>query len=171
MAIRFHDFTLAGGVITIRPLREDIGEAMKFQKKRKDKVYQLEIKEYRKKRSLNANAMAWALIHQIAKVLGITPLEVYQDAVRNVGDNYIMQHVLKEEAERFEKIWTSQGDGWQCRNMGIKDGYVIFMSFYGSSVFDTAQMARLIDSLIQDCHALGIETMSQEELASLLKEE
>ena len=47
-----------------------------------------------------------------------------------------------------------------CRNL---------MAYHGSSTYDTAQMSRLIDSLVQDCRQLDIETLPPEKLA-LLKE-
>jgi hypothetical protein len=44
------------------------------------------------------------------------------------------------------------------------------MCYYGSSYYDTAQMSRLIELAVQDCKELGIETRSEEEIASLLGE-
>lgn len=43
-------------------------------------------------------------------------------------------------------------------------------AYHGSSTYDTAQMSRLIDNIVQDCKALGIETMTPDKL-SILKEE
>jgi hypothetical protein len=40
--------------------------------------------------------------------------------------------------------------------------------YYGSSEYDTAQMSRLIDRIVEDCKEQGIETMPQAELDSLL---
>lgn len=39
--------------------------------------------------------------------------------------------------------------------------------FYGSSAYDTAQMSRLIDNIVQECKAQGIETMPTEKLDRL----
>lgn len=43
-------------------------------------------------------------------------------------------------------------------------------SYHGSSVYDTKQMSRLIDNLIQDAKAVGLETMSERERSLLLTE-
>ena len=43
------------------------------------------------------------------------------------------------------------------------------MAYHGSSTYDTQQMSRLIDNLVQDCKALDIETLTPDKLA-LLKE-
>ena len=40
--------------------------------------------------------------------------------------------------------------------------------YYGSSVFDSAQMSRLIDILIQDAEAQGIPTITEEEKDRML---
>ena len=40
--------------------------------------------------------------------------------------------------------------------------------YYGSSTYDRAEMARLLDDLIEDAQALGIETKSPEEVDRLL---
>ena len=42
--------------------------------------------------------------------------------------------------------------------------------YYGSSVFSSSTMSRLIDNLIQDAKAVGIETMAPDKLAALLGE-
>ena len=41
--------------------------------------------------------------------------------------------------------------------------------YYGSSTYDTAQMARLIDLIVQDCKAQHIETADPEDIKSLLQ--
>ena len=60
--------------------------------------------------------------------------------------------------------------GWVCDILGDckkTPGYVNVMTYYGSSVYDSAQMARLIDHIIQDCKAMGIETLPPDELVRL----
>ena len=39
--------------------------------------------------------------------------------------------------------------------------------YYGSSTYDTQQMSLLIDHIVQDAKALGIETMTPAELEAL----
>ena len=47
-------------------------------------------------------------------------------------------------------------------------GCVNVTVWYGSSVYDTKQMSRLIDAIVQDCKAAGIETMTPAELDALV---
>ena len=73
-AITFREMKLEGGCLIIRPERHDLGKAMAAVRKHKDRLYDLEIKEHREKRSLDANAYAWVLIHKLAKEMRVTPL-------------------------------------------------------------------------------------------------
>ena len=41
------------------------------------------------------------------------------------------------------------------------------MSYIGSSDYDTAQMSRLIDLIVQDCKAQGIETLTPDKLDAM----
>ena len=60
--IRFKEAKLEAGWLKIKPERQDLGLAMAAVRKMKPRVYAMEIKEYREKRSLSANAYAWVLI-------------------------------------------------------------------------------------------------------------
>ena len=168
--ISFREIKLEGGCLVIRPEREDLGKAMAVIRKHKDRLYDLQIKEHRKKRSLDANAYAWVLINKIADALRITPKEIYRQAIQNVGGNYEILPVKVEAADHFKQVWEAQGLGWPCVDMGKSklDGYRNLRAYYGSSTYDTRQMSQLIDNLVQDCRALDIEVKSDEEIASIM---
>lgn len=170
--ISFREVKLEGGWLMVRPVREDMGKAMSIVRKHKDRRYDLEIKEHRQKRSLDANAMAWSLINQIADVLRIPPVEVYRQAIQDISGNSEIVPIKEGAVEQFKQAWSHHGIGWICRDMGKSkiQGYRNLMVYYGSSVYDTKQMSQLIDNLVQDCKALDIETMTPDKLA-LLKEE
>ena len=168
--ISFREVKLEGGWLMVKPEREDIGKAMAVVRKHKDRLYDLEVKEHRKKRSLDANAYCWVLINKIADALRITPVEIYRQAIQNVGGNYEILPVKEEAAEHFKQVWQAQGLGWPCVDMGKSKiaGYRNLRAYYGSSTYSTTQMAQLIDILLQDCRALDIEVKSEEEIASIM---
>ena len=168
--ITFREVKLEGGWLMVKPERDDLGKAMAVVRKHKDRLYDLEVKEHRKKRSLDANAYAWVLINKIADALRITPKEIYRQAIQNVGGNYEILPVKAEAAEHFKQVWEAQGLGWPCVDMGKSkiDGYRNLRAYYGSSTYSTTQMAQLIDILLQDCRALDIEVKSPEEIASIM---
>ena len=45
---------------------------------------------------------------------------------------------------------------------------VTIRCYYGSSVYNTKQMARLIDDVVSDCKEMGIETKPPEEIDRLV---
>ena len=169
--IQFREMKLEGGWLMVMPEKEDMGKAMQLVRNRKNMLYDLEVKEHRQKRSLDANAYAWVLIGKLAEAMRITTLEVYRQAIQNVGGNYEIIPIKEEAVNHFKKIWEAKGLGWPCVNMGPSriPGYRNIRAYYGSSTYDTKQMSVLIDCLVQDCKALDIETLSEEKL-SLLKE-
>ena len=169
--LSFREVKLEGGWLMVRPTREDMGKAMAIVRKHKDKLYDLEVKEHREKRSLDANAYAWVLIHKLAAAMGIKPVEVYLNAVLNVGDNYTPMCVREQDVDRFIKSWESNGLGWPVKDLGPSQvpGCRNLAAYHGSSTYDPDQMSRLIDNLVQDCKAMDIETLPPDKLA-LLKE-
>ena len=147
-------------------------EARRFLATKKDKKYVADIKEYRERRSLDANAYMWVLVGKLSGKLGLPPEEIYRAAIRDVGDNYEPMPVRNDALERWKAIWQSNGLGWLCEEIGPSklEGYTNVLNFYGSSAYDKAQMSRLIDNIVQDCKAQGIETLTPDELARLTEE-
>lgn len=147
-------------------------DAIGFIESLKDKKYAAELKEQRKKRSLDANAYCWVLIGKLAAVLRTSPDDVYRRAIRDVGGNYEIFPIKNEAVGRWKEIWEGKGIGWPCEVLGPSklDGYTNTMNFYGSSVYDTAQMARLIDAIVGECKVQGVETMTPMELEHLKEE-
>lgn len=169
--ISFREVKLEGGWLMVRPEREDLWKAMSVVRKHKDRLYDLEVREHRNKRSLDANAYAWVLIDKLADAMRITPKEIYRQAIVNIGGNCEVIPIKDEAAERFKQIWENQGLGWPCVDMGKSKipGYRNLRAYYGSSTYDTRQMAQLIDNLVQDCKALDIETLPPDKLALLME--
>lgn len=167
--ISFREVKLEGGWLMVRPEREDLGKAMAVVRKHKDRLYDLEVREHREKRSNDANAYYWELCRKIAKKTNAPPVEIYRHHIHDIA-NYEVICVQDNAVESFDRYWTSDhlGRFTETRQSKIS-GCTTVLAYYGSSDFDRAEMSRLIDNCIQDCKALGIETMTPEKLA-LLKE-
>jgi len=135
-----------------------------------DKDYTADIKEYRKKRSLNANAYAWELINALAVKLNLPSDEIYRQYIKDVGVYRVME-INEGALNTFKTAWQNNGTGWICEKVDLcqHDGFVLIKAYYGSSCYNTKQMSRLIDAIVQDCKQLEIETLPPEKL-SLLKE-
>lgn len=133
------------------------------------KDVEVTIKKHRQKRSLDANAYAWVLMDKLAAAVGRPKMEIYKDAVLEVGGNTDIVCVQDRAVDKLRESWSKNGAGWLTETMPSKiDGCTNVILYYGSSSFDTAQMSRLIDNLVQDCIAVGIETMSPDKLNALL---
>lgn len=145
--------------------------------------YQIEVgKDYdilphKEKRSLNANAYAWSLIHKIAAALSkppgtpVQPIEVYRQAVKNLPDvEATFISISEEAAPAFIESWETGHLGRQVEQFPAEPGFVILRCVYGSSDYDRAEMAMLIDRLVQDAQTLGIETKDPDDVESLLNQ-
>lgn len=131
----------------------------------------LKFGKFKKKRSLDANAYCWQLIGKIAEKTKVPKDEVYRQAIKEIGGNYDVVCIKEEAAESLMSAWARNGIGWQSDTTLSKlDGCTNVILYYGSSTYDTEQMSRLIDNIIQDCKALGIETKSQAEIDSLMQQ-
>lgn len=127
----------------------------------------IDLKKHRNKRSLDANAYLWVLIQKIAEKLNLTKLEIYRDAIKNVGI-YEVIPIKNEAVERFIEAWQNNGLGWVCETTKSKlEGFTNVLAYYGSSTYNTKEMSRLIDLIVQECKQLEIETMTEAELNSL----
>ena len=131
----------------------------------KDHDLSIDMKKYRNKRSTEANAYAWTLIDKIAEVQKIKKSEVYLNAIREIGGISISTGMKDEAIPAFREIWCANHLGRRVEVIegSKKEGWSNVRIYYGSSDFDTAQMSRFIDSLIQDAESLGIPTISDEE--------
>lgn len=131
----------------------------------------VEIKKYRKRRSLDANAYAWVLIDRLAEKLRMPKLDVYRELIRNIGGVSQTVCVQDKAVQNLIAGWSHNGLGWFAETMPSKlAGCTNVVLYYGSSSYDSAQMSALLDLLIDDCKAQGIETTTPEELAKYKEE-
>lgn len=130
-----------------------------------------ELKRHQEKRSKNANDYAWTLIGKLADKLQLPPVEIYREMVKEVGV-YRDFHLPADENRTLCTLWRKQGLAWMTETLDYEpDGdNVVTRCWYGSSVYNTKQMSRLIDLIVQECKQQGIETLTPAELAGLLEE-
>lgn len=127
-----------------------------------DKNKKFEVKEYHKKRSLNANAYAWALIGKIADVLRSSKDEIYLEMLKKYGQSEIVS-VLSDinvtgYFKYFEEIATVKLQG---------KNFTHYKVFKGTSEYNTAEMAVFIDGVISEADELGIDTLPPNEVEKI----
>ncbi len=147
--------------------------------KMKDKPLRIIAKQWREKRSLDANAYYWVLLSRLAEVAGISKPRAHNLMLRRYGQNLIISGQMAYlvvpdtteaeetalEAETFHIRPTSQV------KQG-KDGkaYRTYTVLAGSSTYDTKEMSELINGLVTECKEQGIETLPPDELARMMAE-
>ena len=132
------------------------------------KELDIEVKLHHRKRSLDSNAYCWEIIDKIAAKTGSLRVEVYREAIRDIpGVSYIGCYP-NDKIEGVCRCWGHNGTGWFTETMPSKlEGCTNVILYYGSSEYNTWQMSRLIDRIVEEAKALGIETMTPAEIKRL----
>jgi hypothetical protein len=125
-----------------------------------DKPLTVTVKEYRPKRSLSQNSYLWVLLGELSAKLTIGKEDLYKQYIHDFGI-YEVVPIRNDAVERWVSRWEKNGLGYFCEDLGESklDGYTKIITYYGSSCYNSAEMARLIDAVIFDCNEQGINTM------------
>ena len=130
-----------------------------------DKEKRYEIKEYREKRSLNANSYAWKLITELGNVLRKSKEEVYLQMLKDYGQSEVVSMLSSINPNGYFKYYEKFGTGI----VNDKE-FTHYKIFKGSSEFDSREMSIFIDGIVQDCKEVGIQTLDEIELERLLND-
>lgn len=128
-----------------------------------------ELTTKKKKRSKNANAYFWELLGQLCQEMNLDVIKEYQRRVKELGI-YRQWEIDTVNVSTFEKMWESKGIAWFTEKVDENGEKTTINAYYGSSSYNSKQMSRLIDNLVQDCKEIGIETLDEMEINSLINE-
>ena len=111
---------------------------------------------------------------KIAEKLNKPETEVYREEISH-GTAYFKLELDESAVNDFIRTWGARGVGWIAVLDGSAvdlhgntvPGRFVYRAYYGSSEYDSKQMADLLDRVIQDARALDIETMTPREIAVL----
>ncbi len=134
-------------------------------------LHDISIVKHRERRSLDANAYCWVLLDKLAEKLNMPKTDLYRSYIREIGGNSETVCVLEKAADNLISGWSRNGIGWVTDKMPSKlNGCVNVVLYYGSSTYSVGQMSRLINLIVEDCKAQGIETLPPQKLASMMDE-
>lgn len=122
----------------------------------------IEIKEYREKRSLNANGYAWKLITEIANEVGKSKEEVYLDMLRHYGQSELVSVLSDIDVTGYFKYYEVAGT-----SMLNGKEFTHYKVYKGSSEYNTKEMSILIDGIVQEAKQLDIETLTPDEISRI----
>lgn len=92
---------------------------------------------------------AWVLLGELQEVLNIPKEDIYKDLIKNIG-SYEVIPIKNEAVEKFRNAWSKNGLGWITETTKSKlEGFTNVLAYYGSSVYDSKEMSRLIDLIIE----------------------
>lgn len=136
----------------------------------KDKALTVTVKEFRPKRSLSQNSYMWVLLDQLAQKVNRSREFIYKEYIRAYGVFEILP--IKNEAVETFKVRWQKGLGWFCEDLGESklNGFTKLIAYYGSSTYNSKEMTRLIDAIIEDCKEMGINTMPLNDIMLLQNE-
>lgn len=130
-----------------------------------------DIKEHKEKRSLSQNAYYWKLINEVARKKRQSVTYIHNTELRAAryakwfNDQLILVSIPDtDDAEKQVMETMEYHLAPTNKREGDKRVYVMLR---GSSEFNTSEMSHLLDLLIQDAEALGIQTLTPRELEQM----
>lgn len=127
-----------------------------------DKDKQFTIKEYKEKRSLNANNYYWQLVNQIANKLHTSKEEVHERIIKRYSQSEYISVLEDVNISGYVRYWEEKNT---FTHNGRK--FKSYLVFKGSSEMDSKEMSLLIDGIVSEAKEMGIETLTPSELAKL----
>ena len=121
-----------------------------------DKLYCVEVKEPKSKRSIEQNKMLWQLIHTIAKETHQDDMDVYCACLERADAKsdyiitaYDMEDDLRKCFRGVRFMRKQEVNGKECN---------IYKVYIGSSKMNTKEMTELIEITMQIASEFGIDT-------------
>ena len=126
-------------------------------------VEKLRIKavRYRKKRSLDANAYFWVIIGKMAQVLRADKWDIYKLMIKRYGQYTYL--VVKPDAVDGIKRQFRESEVVGDYEVNGQKG-VQMLCYLGSSLYNSKEMAVLIDGVVSEAKELDIETLPPDEI-------
>lgn len=131
----------------------------------KDLDLDVEAHKHRERRSLDANAYFHKLTGELAEAIGISKIRCKNILIARYGQPmqkadgetvYIKTNIPQDEMLEIEYLHTSL--------VKVAPDACIYRVYKGSHEYDTKEMSMLIDGLVQECKAQGIQTDTPEQI-------
>lgn len=153
------------------------GDITELVEKLKDDLVSIDIKKFRKKRSLTANGYYWALVHKISEANNLPDMVTHNLYLR---DCHCLEYIngetvavpVPDTAEAEEEVLRKSEYHLMptSRTIEGKNGTLRFyLMLKCSHDMDSKEFSRLVDLAVQDAKLLGIETITEEEQRKLLE--
>ena len=127
-----------------------------------DKIY--ELKEHKKKRSLDANAYYWSLINQLANKLNLGNEELHFKMLQDYSQVMIVPLTPSQNPKGYFKYYEEYQKG------KIKGQEIIQYKVYlPSSEMNSKEFWLLLQGLESECREQGIETLEERKVREMIE--
>lgn len=147
----------------------------------KDKDLDVEIKEHKDRRSLDANACLWACLGELAGTLGFTNWDMYLIELKAYGQ-FVNVRIREEALPAFAKNWRTvdevgsetvieeiiNPDTGYPEDREVTYKYV--NCYFGSHTYNTKEFSRLLSGVIEDMKSAGLTPPPSEDMRRMLRE-
>lgn len=127
----------------------------------RSKMLDMDIKEHKERRSLNANGYYWVLCQKLASARRLSLTEMHNWLMSDYGQLYDGDGI--ELALRPDIQWMRMDDLHLRPTGRFKGDFPIYQVVRPSRTYDTREMSILIDGVIREANEQGIETITPAE--------
>lgn len=162
------DPRLAEIVLTVDRTQQNIVEIAKHKEViEKGKLLKVDIKQYRNKRSLDANAMLWVILNEMAIILRTTKEELYLEMLGRYG---VFTHIIvkPEVVDKVKNEWRTVRELGEITVNGQTG--IQLQCYFGSSTYNSKEFSILLDGVVSEARELGIEVITDKEKQALIDE-
>lgn len=126
----------------------------------------IEAKKHRQKRSIDANALLWVCLGQIANALRADKWDIYLQMLRRYGKfTYIC--VKPAVVDSVKSQWRESEVIGEIDINGQKA--VQMLCYFGSSTYNTQEFTVLLDGVISEMREMNLETPTSEDMRRSLE--
>ena len=144
------------------------GEAALAELERLQNVEKLsiDVKQYRKKRSLDANGLLWACLGEMAVATRADKWDIYLMMLKRYG-KYTYVCIKPEALEDLKHQWRETEVVGELTINGKKAVQVL--CYFGSSMYNTKEFSVLLDGVVSEMQDLGLQPPPSEDMKRALE--
>lgn len=124
----------------------------------------------KKKRSNSSNSLFWSYLQKLCEELNLDVIQEYRKRVKELSIFQTFELDTKN-VPTFEHLWSHNGIAYFTEKVQENGNKTLINAYYGSSSYNSKQMSKLIDGLMQDCRSVGIQTPEDLEIEELIRRE
>ena len=154
---------LTGKISAVIEISEDFRQT--YEELKDCEKLSVEIKRYRRKRSLDSNSYYWVLVTKLSGAVGMSNSEVHNMMLRGYGQPEIYEgkgvYLTIPDTDEARKKADNATDYHVFPTSQVRTGddgivYRTYKLLRGSHTYNTAEMSRLIEGIISECKHAGI---------------